>query len=186
MKLLFVCHGNICRSPMAQSVMQNFINQSGLSARVSVNSAATHADEIGSPPYYETQRMLKEQKVPLVAHRAVQITPADYERYDLILCMDDENMRSLGQIFRGKDMVKVKFLLEFGGGNFTSCAAQNSKGSAKQTALNLKSAGLNLTDPRRLQIADPYYTRDFERCYADIKCGCEGLLRRIKNSDEIC
>ena len=186
MRLLFVCHGNICRSPMAQSVMQNFINQSGLDARVSVDSAATHADEIGSPPYYETQRVLKEQKVPLVAHRAVQVAPADYERYDLILCMDDENMRSLGHIFRGKDMVKVKFLLEFAGGNFTNYAAQNSKGSAKQTGLNLKSGGLNLTDPRRLQIADPYYTRDFDRCYADIKCGCEGLLRRIKNSDEIC
>ena len=186
MKLLFVCHGNICRSPMAQSVMQNFINQSGLDARVSVDSAATHADEIGSPPYYETQRVLKEQKVPLVAHRAVQVTPADYERYDLILCMDDENMRSLGRIFRGKDMAKVKFLLEFAEGDFKSYAARNSKGSAKQTALNLKSGGLNLTDPRRLQIADPYYTRDFERCYADIKCGCEGLLRYIKNSDGIC
>lgn len=186
MKLLFVCHGNICRSPMAQSVMQNFINQSGLDARVSVDSAATHADEIGSPPYYETQRVLKEQKVPLVAHRAVQVAPADYERYDLILCMDDENMRSLGRMFRGKDMVKVKFLLEFAEGDFKSHTAQNSKGSAKQTGLNLKDAGSNLTDPRRLQIADPYYTRDFERCYADIKRGCEGLLRRIKNSDEIC
>ncbi len=186
MRLLFVCHGNICRSPMAQSVMQNLIDQSGLSARLSVDSAATHADEIGSPPYYETQRVLKEQKVPLVAHRAVQVTPADYERYDLILCMDDENMRSLGQIFRGKDMAKIKFLLEFGGENFTDCTAQNSKGSAKQTGLNLKSGGLNLTDPRRLQIADPYYTRDFERCYADINRGCEGLLRYIKNSDGIC
>ena len=171
---------------MAQSVMQNFINQSGLSARVSVDSAATHADEIGSPPYYETQRVLKEQKVPLVAHRAVQVTPADYERYDLVLCMDDENIRSLGRIFRGKDMAKVKFLLEFAGGNFTNYAAQNSKGSAKQIGLNLKGGGLNLTDPRRLQIADPYYTRDFERCYADIKRGCEGLLRYIKNSDGIC
>ena len=186
MRLLFVCHGNICRSPMAQSVMQNFINQSGLGGRVSVDSAATHTDEIGSPPYYETQRVLKEQKVPLVAHRAVQVTPADYERYDLILCMDDENMRSLGRIFRGKDMAKVKFLLEFAEGDFKSCTAQNSKGSAKRTALNLKSGGLNLTDPRRLQIADPYYTRDFERCYADIKRGCEGLLRYIKNSDGIC
>lgn len=171
---------------MAQSVMQNFINQGGLGARVSVDSAATHADEIGSPPYYETQRVLKEQKVPLVAHRAVQVTPVDYERYDLILCMDDENMRSLGQIFHGKDMAKAKFLLEFAEGDFTSCAARNFKGSAKQTGLNLKGVGLNLTDPRRLQIADPYYTRDFERCYADIKRGCEGLLRRIKNSDEIC
>ena len=186
MRLLFVCHGNICRSPMAQSVMQNFINQSGLSARVSVDSAATHADEIGSPPYYETQRVLKEQKVPLVAHRAVQVAPADYERYDLILCMDDENMRSLGRIFRGKDMVKVKFLLEFAGGNFTNYDALNSNDTLKQTALNLKIGSLNLTASERLQIADPYYTRDFDRCYADIKCGCEGLLRRIKNSDEIC
>ena len=186
MRLLFVCHGNICRSPMAQSVMQNFINQSDLSACVSVDSAATHADEIGSPPYYETQRVLKEQKVPLVAYRAVQVTPADYERYDLILCMDNENMRSLGRIFRGKDMAKVKFLLEFGGGNFTDCTALNFKGALKQTDLNLKSGDLNLTDPRRLQIADPYYTRDFERCYADIKRSCEGLLRYIKNSDGIC
>lgn len=186
MRLLFVCHGNICRSPMAQSVMQNFINQSELKVRVSVDSAATHADEIGSPPYYETQRVLKEQKVPLVAHRAVQVTPADYERYDLILCMDDENMRSLGRIFRGKDMAKVKFLLEFEEGNFADCDALNFKGAAKRTALNLKSGGLNLTASERLQIADPYYTRDFERCYADIKRGCEELLRYIKNSDGIC
>ncbi len=180
---------------MAQFVMQNFINQSGLSARVSVDSAATHTDEIGSPPYYETQRVLKEQKVPLVAHRAVQVTPADYERYDLILCMDDENMRSLGRIFRGKDMAKVKFLLEFEEGNFADCDALNFKGAtaqpnfgaaSQQTALNLKGADSNLTHPQRLQIADPYYTRDFERCYADIKRGCEGLLRYIKNSDGIC
>ena len=171
---------------MAQSVMQNFINQSGLRERASVDSAATHADEIGTPPYYETQRVLKEQKVPLVAHRAVQVTPADYERYDLILCMDDENMRSLGQIFRGKDMAKVKFLLEFEEGNFADCDALNFKGALKRTGLNLKGAGSNLTHPQRLQIADPYYTRDFERCYADIKRGCEGLLRHIKNSDGIC
>ena len=195
MRLLFVCHGNICRSPMAQSVMQNFINKSGLGTRVSVDSAATHTDEIGSPPYYETQRVLKEQKVPLVAHRAVQVTLADYECYDLILCMDDENMRSLRRIFRGKDMAKVKFLLEFAEGDFKSCTAQNSKGAAaqpnfgaasQQNASNLKGAGSNLTHPQRLQIADPYYTRDFERCYADIKRGCEGLLRYIKNSDGIC
>ena len=171
---------------MAQSVMQNLIDQSGLKTRVSIDSAATHADEIGSPPYYETQRVLKEQKVPLVAHRAVQVTPVDYERYDLILCMDDENMRSLGRIFRGKDMAKVKFLLEFAGGNFTSCDASNFKDSAEQTGLNLKGAGSNLTHPERLQIADPYYTRDFGRCYTDIKRGCEGLLRYIKNSDGIC
>ena len=171
---------------MAQSVMQNFINQSELKVRVSVDSAATHADEIGSPPYYETQRVLTEQKVPLVAHRAVQVTSTDYDRYDLILCMDDENMRSLGQIFRGKDMAKVKFLLEFEEGDFTDCTARNFKGSAKQTALNLKDADSNLTASERLQIADPYYTRDFERCYADIKRGCEGLLRYIKNSDGIC
>ena len=151
-----------------------------------VDSAATHTDEIGSPPYYETQHVLKEQKVPLVAHRAVQVTPADYERYDLILCMDDENMRSLGRIFRGKDMAKVKFLLEFAGKNFIDCDARNFKGAAKRTTLSLKDAGSNLTASECLQIADPYYTRDFERCYADIKRGCEGLLRYIKNSDGIC
>ena len=95
-------------------------------------------------------------------------------------------MRSLGRIFRGKDMIKVKFLLEFAGGNFASCDTRNFKGPAKQTGLNLKGAGSNLTDSERLQIADPYYTRDFERCYADIKRGCEGLLRYIKNSDGIC
>ena len=95
-------------------------------------------------------------------------------------------MHSLGRIFRGKDMAKVKFLLEFEEGNFADCDARNFKGSAKQTALNLKIANSNLTASKHLQIADPYYTRDFERCYADIKRGCEGLLRYIKNSDGIC
>lgn len=87
---------------MAQSVMQNFINQSELKARVSVDSAATHTDEIGSPPYYETQRVLKEQKVPLVAHRAVQVTPADYERYDLILAWMMKICARWGEFFAAR------------------------------------------------------------------------------------
>ena len=115
MKILFVCHGNICRSTMAQSVMQNLSENAGLAGYLSIDSRATHEDEIGEPPYYETVRTLK---------------------------------RKFGA--EAKFDEKVKFLLEF------------SEASSSKI------------------IADPYYTRDFERCYDDVSHSCAGLLERLK------
>ncbi|MDA3054088.1 low molecular weight phosphotyrosine protein phosphatase [Campylobacter sp. VBCF_02 NA5] len=154
MRILFVCHGNICRSPMAQAVMENLVKIRGLQDKIHCDSKATHTDEIGSAPYYETKRVLREKAVPLMAHTATQITKADLEKFDLILCMDEENMRALARIF-GLNSPKVKFLLEFAVG-------QNAPKSQKI-------------------IADPYYTRDFENCYDDIAKSCEALMQKIEN-----
>ena len=152
MKILFVCHGNICRSTMAQSVMQNLAEKAGLAGRLSIDSRATHEDEIGEPPYYETVRVLKQNGVPVTPHKATLITQKDFDNSDLILIMDDENLRTLKRKF-GADAKfdeKVKFLLEF------------------SDATNGKT------------IADPYYTRDFERCYDDVSRSCAGLLEGLK------
>ena len=152
MKILFVCHGNICRSTMAQSVMQNLSENAGLAGRLSIDSRATHEDEIGEPPYSETVRVLKQNGVPVAPHKATLITQRDFDSSDLILIMDDENLRTLKRKF-GADVKfdeKVKFLLEF---------SEVSSGKI---------------------IADPYYTRDFEQCYEDVSRSCVGLLERLK------
>ena len=152
MKILFVCHGNICRSTMAQSVMQNLSENAGLAGRLSIDSRATHEDEIGEPPYYETVRVLKQNGVPVTPHKATLITQKDFDSSDLILIMDDENLRTLKRKFgaEAKFDEKVKFLLEFS---------------------EISSSKI---------IADPYYTRDFERCYEDVYSSCAGLLERLK------
>ena len=136
MKILFVCHGNICRSTMAQSVMQNLSEKAGLAGRLSIDSRATHEDEIGEPPYYETVRVLKQNGVPVTPHKATLITQKDFDSSDLILIMDDENLRTLKRKFGAEPSSKI--------------------------------------------IADPYYTRDFERCYDDVSRSCAGLLERLK------
>ncbi|MGG7048547.1 MULTISPECIES: low molecular weight protein-tyrosine-phosphatase [unclassified Campylobacter] len=159
MKILFICHGNICRSTMAEFVMRNLLEQNSLDGEISVFSMATHTDEIGEPPYYETLRVLRENGLKDYQHKATQVQNADYDRYDLILCMDDEDMQTLGKIFAGKDMKKVKFLLEY--------SIQN------------KDKPLKHAD---LIIADPYYTRNFERCFYDVSRACKGLLAQILKS----
>ena len=131
--------------------MENLIKKRNLSSKISCDSKATHTDEIGSEPYYETKRVLKQNSIPLMPHVATQVVRDDLGKFDLILCMDNENKRALERIF-GQNSPKVKFLLEF----------------AK------KGANSNIID-------DPYYTRDFEKCYADIFRGCEGLCDDIEN-----
>lgn len=156
MKLLFICHGNICRSTMAEFIMRNLIEQRGLESEILAFSMATHTDEIGEPPYYEIVRVLRENNLKIYEHRATQVRASDYEKYDLILCMDDENMMTLRQIFDGFDMKKVKFLLEF--------AYENQNIQPKHSDLI---------------IDDPYYTRDFEQCFYDVRRSCQGLLEQI-------
>ena len=112
-KLLFVCHGNICRSPMAESVMAYLIGNDGLKNAISVSSAAAHTDEIGNPPHRGTVNVLKEKKIPLIPHRARLMTAADGEEYDLLLGMDEYNVRDMKRIVGERNAVKVKKLLDF-------------------------------------------------------------------------
>ena len=100
-RVLFICHGNICRSPLAQSVMTYLVKERNLSDRFQIESAATSREEIGNPPHPGTVRKLREEGIPLIPHRAVQMTRADYETYDYLIGMDEWEIRNLERIAGG-------------------------------------------------------------------------------------
>lgn len=114
-KVLFVCHGNICRSTMAESVMTHLVRQAHLSDRFFIASAATSREEIGNGPHYGTVGKLREVGIPVVPHRAVQMTRADYENYDYLIGMDDANIRNMTRIAGGDPEGKIYKLLQFAG-----------------------------------------------------------------------
>ena len=147
-KIMFVCHGNICRSPMAQFVMQDMVDKAGLHDEFYISSAATSTEEIGNPVHPGTRRKLNENGISCEGKRAVQIKAADYERYDYIIVMDSLNMRNLRRKIKNDDKQKIHKLLDFtpGGGD----------------------------------IADPWYTGNFDVTYSDIVRGCRGLLEHRK------
>lgn len=139
-KILFVCHGNICRSTMAQSVFQHIVNKNGAANQFEIDSAATSAEEIGNPPHYGTVNELKRHNIPLVPHRARQLTKADGDYYDYIIGMDTANIRNMQRILGSSD--KVYKLMTFAGlskdvadpwytGNFAETYADISLGCEK-------------------------------------------------------
>ncbi len=146
-KILFVCHGNICRSTMCESVMTHLINQHNLSDQFYIFSAATSREEIGNPPHYGTVQKLKQTRIPVIPHRAVQMTKADYGKYDYLIGMDAANIRNITRIAGGDNDHKIYKLLSF--------------------------AGLDR------DIADPWYTGNFDETYADVQQGCTALLRTL-------
>ena len=143
-KILFVCHGNICRSPMAECVLKNMVAQSGRSSEFYIDSAATSREEIGNPIYPPAVRKLKEEGIPLSGHRAVQMTREDYDKYDLLLAADSANLRNMRRIAGGDPQGKIRRLLDY------------------------------TSHPR--DIADPWYTGNFDVTYDDIVEGCQALL----------
>ena len=146
-KILFVCHGNICRSTMAESVMTHLINENNLQSTISVDSAATSTEEIGNPPHHGTVRKLKEVGIPVVPHRARQMKKQDYAEYDYLIGMDDWNIRNMIRIAGGDPEHKIRKLLEFAGST--------------------------------RDIADPWYTGNFDATYADVLEGCEAMLVKL-------
>ncbi|MDD5952184.1 MAG: low molecular weight phosphotyrosine protein phosphatase [Oscillospiraceae bacterium] len=146
-KILFVCHGNICRSPMAECVFSHKLEQRGCSDQYTVASAATSREEIGNPIHPGTQNKLREMGVPILPHRAVQMRKSDYERYDYLIGMDDWNLQNMRRIVGGDPEHKLYKLLDF--------------------------------TPRGGDIADPWYTGNFDETYRDIDEGCDGLLRTM-------
>lgn len=147
-KVLFICHGNICRSTMAQSVMTHLVEQHHLSHLFEINSAATSREEIGNTPHYGTVAKLREVGVPVVPHRAVQMTPQDYEYYDYLIGMDTANIRNMNRIAGGDPQDKIYKLLSFAGSG--------------------------------RDIADPWYTGNFDETYADVVEGCNALLSYLQ------
>lgn len=114
-KILFVCHGNICRSPMAQFVLQQMVDNRGLSNRFYIDSAATSTEEIGNGIHYGTMSIFRQYSIPCSGHRARQMTRRDYEEYDYLIGMDDANVRNMTRIAGGDPQHKIHKLLEYAG-----------------------------------------------------------------------
>lgn len=145
--ILFVCHGNICRSPMAEFIMKALIRKAGCEKAITVDSVAATTEEIGNDMYPPAKRMLTKKGIPFTPRRARLITKEDYERSDYIVCMDEENLSDLSRLTRGDPEKKVSLLLSWAG--------------------------------RRGEVADPWYTRDFEETYDDLVEGCRALLKVV-------
>lgn len=145
-KILFVCHGNICRSPMAEFVMKDLCKKEGIDAFVA--SAATSTEEIGNPVHYGTRRKLSEYGISTEGKYAIQLTKSDYGKYDYIIGMDTANIRNILRIFGNDPDYKVHKLLSFAG-----------EGG---------------------DIADPWYTGNFNETYDDVLRGCKALIEEIK------
>lgn len=157
-KIIFLCHGNICRSPMAEFVMKDLVRKKGLDKEFLIESAAVSTEEIGNGIYPNTKSLLYNKGIAMEPHRAHQITRSEFDEYDMVIVMDQANISWLSWIV-GEDNVynsgKVHLLMEY----------------ASETP------GLHQFDYP--SVADPWYTRDFERSYLDILAGCTGLLNFI-------
>lgn len=146
-KVLFVCHGNICRSTMAQSVFAHMIKQKGLEDVFEIDSAATSREEIGNTPHYGTVRKLQQVGILVIPHRARQMTKKDYEYYDYLIGMDTANIRNMNAITGGDKNGKIYKMLSFAGSG--------------------------------RDVADPWYTGDFDATYRDVVEGLEGFLKEV-------
>ena len=149
-KILFVCHGNICRSPMAEYVFKDMVERLGLDDEFEVDSAATSREEIGMPVYPPARKKLAENDIACEGHSARQMTKDDYKYYDMIICMDWNNIRNAERIIGGDPDEKITLLLDY-------------------------------TDRRGGEVADPWYTGNFDVTWRDVTDGCEGLLKAIEN-----
>lgn len=150
-KIMFVCHGNICRSPMAEFVLKDMVNKKGLKDMFYIASSATSTEEIGNPVHYGTKSKLREVGISTEGKYAVQLTKKDYDKYDYFIGMDERNIINMCRILKDDPDKKIHKLLDF------TC----SKGS---------------------DIADPWYSGNFEQTYKDVYEGCKKLLEYI-NSD---
>ncbi len=146
-KILFVCHGNICRSPMAEFVLKDMVKKRGIESDFEIRSRATSTEEIGNDIHPGTRRVLKKHGVPTFPRMAIQLTARDYSQYDYLIAMDHYNLRNIRRIVGEDTRQKVHLLLSFAGGSG--------------------------------DIADPWYTGDFDETYRDVVDGCRGLLKYL-------
>ena len=146
-KILFVCHGNICRSPMAEFVMKDIVDKAGRAAEFEIASAATSTEELGNPVYPPARAKLAEHGIGCAGKTARQLTRADYNKYDLLIGMDSANIRNMTRICGGDHDGKIRLLLDYIG--------------------------------QHRDVADPWYTRDFEATWQDVLAGCTALLQQL-------
>lgn len=152
-KVAFVCHGNICRSTMAQSVFAHVVRERGIDSMFLIDSFATSTEEIGNPPHRGTVRKLQQVNIPVVSHRAKQISWSDYDEFDYIIGMDEWNMKNLHRMLKSDPDGKVHKFLSFAGSG--------------------------------RDIADPWYTGNFDETYNDVVEGCEGFLKYLEARGDI-
>ena len=112
-KVLFICHGNICRSPMAEFVFKSLVKKAGRENELLIDSAATSTEEIGNRMHNGTRTKLRQMNIPFTEHRARQITIDDYEDWDFLICMDRNNLRNMQRILGNDDEHKFHLLLEY-------------------------------------------------------------------------
>ena len=147
MRILFVCHGNICRSPMAEFIMKDLVSKRGLSDDFYIESCATSTEELGNDIYPPAKRCLKAHGIPFESGSARQMTSDDYDRFDMIIAMDSWNIRNMRRFVNGDPEKKVSLMMEHCG--------------------------------MGRDVADPWYTGDFERTFRDITEACGALLDSI-------
>lgn len=150
--VMFVCHGNICRSPMAEFVFRDLAEKAGRAHEFTVASSAVSDEEIfggiGNPVYPPVKALLAEKGISCAGKRAVRLRPADADRYDLFVCMDESNLRAAKSILGERGARKCVKLLSFTGSDE--------------------------------DVSDPWYTRDFYTAYEDVLRGAEGLLKTLR------
>ena len=148
-RILFVCHGNICRSPMAEFIMKDLVEQAGRSAEFSIASAATSREELGNEVYFPAKKKLREHGISCEGKTARQMIRRDYRDYDLLIGMDRRNLENMRRISGGDPEQKLHLLMKFAG--------------------------------KHSEVADPWYTGDFEATWQDVLEGCQGLLQFCLN-----
>ena len=151
-RILFVCHGNICHSPMAEFVMKDMVRKAGLTKEIHVSSAATTTEEISNPVYPPARKKLAEHGISCEGKTARRLRLPDYEQHDLIIGMDRENLEDMRRICLGDPEGKIHLLMDY-------------------------------TD-RPGDVADPWYTRDFEATWRDVEEGCRGLLEHLSQKEK--
>ena len=147
-KILFVCHGNICRSPMAEFVMKDLVRKANLENQFVIESRAARRDELGNDTHYGTKAKLRQMGIPFAKRKATLLSKTDYAAYDYLIAMDEENVRDMLRLFGGDPDRKISMLLDFAG--------------------------------EKREVADPWYTGNFDETYDDVVKGCAGLLRFLQ------
>jgi len=152
-KVMFVCHGNICRSPMAEFILKDIIKKRGLEDKFVISSSATSTEEIGNPVHPGTRKKLSSFNINTSGKKAVQITKSDYEKYDYIFLMDNNNIRNIKRIIDSDPDNKICRFLDI------------------------------TNNPR--DIADPWYTGNFDETYNDILEGCTAFIKKLESENII-
>ena len=150
-RVLFVCHGNICRSPMGQLVLQHMVHQRGMAEQFEIASAAVSREELGNPVYPPARKELARHGIDASGHCARQMTKRDYQHFDYILAADRSNLRGIERIAGCRPADKAHLLMAYAG--------------------------------EERDIADPWYTGDFETTYDDVVTGCQGFLEHVLGHD---